>query len=96
MPEENLSPNIKASNTEEFVPGDKRYVCFWNDSDVTLYISVRYSGGGITNFGIEPRGKHTLFVGDAPQGTICWQYGSPLGSTCPNSVPISAWVGNCI
>lgn len=90
-----LLPNEKGPNVETFAIGDKRWLCLWNNSDnQTLYISLRYDGGGITNFGIEPRGSHRIFVGDG-QGNICWQYGTPIGGACPNSIRITAWSGNC-
>ena len=53
-----LSPNEKGPNVETYTLGDKRWLCLWNNSDTqTLYVSLRYDNGGITNFGIEPRGS---------------------------------------
>lgn len=95
MSKELLAPTEKGVDIEAFVTGDKRWLCLWNNSaDQTLYCSLRYDNGGISNFTIEPRGSHRIFVGDG-EGWLCWQYGAPLDSGCPNQTRINSISGNC-
>lgn len=93
--EELLPPNEKGILFDDFRIGDKQWLCLWNNSaNQTLYISLRYDDGGIRNFGIEPRGMQRTYVGQG-QGNICWQYGTPITSNCPNAIRITQWSGNC-
>ncbi|MBL8405452.1 MAG: hypothetical protein JNL16_12980 [Dechloromonas sp.] len=95
MSETNLNPVEKGTEVEAYALGDKRWLCLWNNSaNQMLYVSLRYDNGGISNFTIEPRGSHRIFVGDG-QGNFCYQYGSPIGSGCPNGQRILAVSGNC-
>ena len=78
------------------VMGDSRWACMWNNSNYqTLYMSWRFDSSGTTNLSIGPGGSHRLFVG-TDDGWVCWAYGSPIGSGCPNASKIrGGWAGNC-
>jgi len=94
--EDPLSLSSPMERGEAQATGDSRWACMWNNSrNQTLYMSWRFDKAGTSNFSIEPGGSHRLFVG-TNDGWVCWAYGSPIGSSCPNASRIrSGWAGNC-
>jgi hypothetical protein len=87
---ESASSELSPLATPQDISLQYGYVCWRNPSTTqTCYIRLLFDGGGIKNFQLEPRGSDRQGY---TAGDYCYQYGTPLGSNCPNRTRI---VPNC-
>lgn len=62
---------------------DPAFACFSNPTNRTAYFSVRWDGGGISNFVLRGGESHRLYIGPRCDASWCWDW-QPINSGCPN------------